>query len=346
MGLHILNLRGDFMFNPVLYKEKTAISLPRKFLDDKEYTDALEAFVLVCTDCVFIHKKRRTFYLARRKSKPMSDWWFIGGRSYAGEEELASMRRCLKRETGLDINPDRFEFLTMKRYFFKDRQQAPQDKGCDSLCYIFAVFATDEEITIASSNLDPKEYDSEFGLKEFGPEELANENVFSSIIDLYEYFFPGAVVRRPTRMREEEQWIIHHCPGKTFEWSKVRILGKPEISRRKLEDRIPNDKKTQAHKLSNKGEIKLEDVGMWSQLSAMLGVPLLMCVEDSMGFEVTFYYTVFPDGTVEHQSVIDPEKHEQRRPVKPNEKRKFFKSICTIPNTLWQNEPVPLEGVD
>lgn len=135
----------------------------------------------------------------------MSDWWFIGGRSFGGEEELSSMHRCLKRETGLDINPERFQFLTMKRYLFKDRQQAPQDKSCDSLCYIFAIFVTDEEIAIASSNLDPEEYDAEFGLKEFNAEELAKEGVFPSIVDLYEYVFPDAVVRRPAQTYKEEQ---------------------------------------------------------------------------------------------------------------------------------------------
>ena len=180
------------MLKPVLYKESMAIPLQRKFLGDKEYADALEVFVNVCADCVLINQKNRTFYLAKRRSKPRSDWWFIGGRMFAGEEELSSVRRCIKRETGLDINLERFRFLDMKRYFWKDRQQAPQDIGCDSLCYIFGVFVTEEEVAIASANLDKEEYDAELGLKEFGVEELAEleKGIFSPITDLYESVFP------------------------------------------------------------------------------------------------------------------------------------------------------------
>lgn len=333
------------MFKPVLYKEKTAIALPRKFLGDKEYADALEAFVLVCTDCILINQKCKTFYLAKRKSKPMSDWWFIGGRSFAGEDELSSIHRCLKRETGLDINPERFRFITMKRYLFKDRQQEPQDKSCDSLCYIFAVFVTDKEIAMANANLDSEEYDTEIGFKEFGTEELANEGVFPAIIDLYEYVFPDSTVIRPAQIYEE-QWIVLHSVYKTFECSMVQLLGKPEILERKLIDRIPDRKKFQVCKLLNKGTVELEDVKSWSKLSIILRAILFMCREDSLGFHITHYYTVFPDGTVEHQSMINPNKHEERRPVKWRERREFFKTFCITPDEHWQSKPVPLRGID
>lgn len=275
------------MFKPVLYKEETAVALPRKFLGDDEYADALEAFVLVCTDCVLINQERQTFYLAKRKSKPLSEWWFIGGRTFCGEDEITSIRRCLKRETKLDISPDRFRFLTMKRYLFKDRQQIPQNKSCDSLCYIFALFVTDEEIAIANANLDPEEYDTNIGLREFTADDLGKEGVFPPIVDLYEEIFSKAAVRRPTKRNEEEKWVVLYQRYKTLECSEVRLLGKPQIDERKLIQRIPDDKKQKALALLNKKDsIELEDVGSWSQLSAMLGVTLFMCIEDSLGFEV------------------------------------------------------------
>ena len=332
------------MFKSVLYKENPDVVIPRKFLETDVYAAALEAFVLVCTDCVFFNESRRTFFLAKRKSKPMSDWWFIGGRSFAGEDEVTSVKRCVKRETGLELDIHRFKFLTMKRYFFKDRQQPPQNKGCDSLCYIFGVGLEDKEVELVKSNLDPKEYDTAAGLKEFGPEDLSKENVFPAIMDLYEYVF-NVPVQRSGRWEEKDTWIVLYGRGDPFSWSLVRILNKPELSERWLKDIIPKEKNMDAEQLL-KGS-KVEDVWCWSELSKLLGHTLFLRLQSSHGVNIIArYYNVFPDGTVEHFSMIDQNKKQERRMVRNREIREF--SICRtiVENTSWDFVPVPLEGVD
>jgi ADP-ribose pyrophosphatase YjhB (NUDIX family) len=177
------------MKKPGFYCEDASVVIPIKFLEESAYADALEAFVVVCADCLLINRNRGTIYLAKRKSKPMSDWWFIGGRVFAGEREEVAVHRCLERETGLDIIHDRFRFLDMKRYIFKNRQQEPQEKSCDSLCYIFGLDASEEEVTFANQNLDSNEYDTSVGLQEFDLGRLHREGVFLAIIDLYESIF-------------------------------------------------------------------------------------------------------------------------------------------------------------
>lgn len=173
---------------PTTYREEGTPAFEPKFLPEKQYADALETFVLVCTDCVFIDRKNKKFYLMKRRAKPMAYWWLIGGRSFAGEEPLAAVRRRVERETELDIAPERFVFYGLHRYFFKDRQQEPQDKGCDSITYNFGVNITAAEV--AAVRLDPKEYEVGFGLKAFGRRDLVNASVFPALVDLYDTVFP------------------------------------------------------------------------------------------------------------------------------------------------------------
>mgnify|MGYP001608735680 FL=1 len=70
-----------------------------------------------------------------------------------------------------------------------------------------------------------------------------------------------------------------------------------------------------------------------------------MCVEDSQGFDITHYYTVFPDKTVEHRSMIDPSKHEEQRRVKWRERREFFRIVSQSRDHV-KIGPVALENVD
>jgi ADP-ribose pyrophosphatase YjhB (NUDIX family) len=326
------------MSKPVLYKEAASIVLPRVFLEETAYASALQAFVLVCTDCVFVNRKRRQIYLARRKAKPLSDWWFIGGRVYAGEGELHAMCRCLERETKLQIDPDRLCFLTMKRYIFKDRQQQPQDIGCDSLCYIFALNVTDEEARLAGANLDPDEYDMSFGLKAFGMEEFGTIRVFPPVIDIYEYLFGDAVPRKFIAPVPEE-WAV--LVSRSLRYCRVRTQGNIEGRDTDLLSRLPMDMRKQVRSRS----IGIERVAFWSELSVKLGTVLHICTEDSRGFDITVYYVVFPDGTVVHMSLIDQRKHEERRLVMRKEKRTFFKTRRTAGGCMTF-VIVPLPGVD
>ena len=171
----------------VTYIEDPNFKMPRKFLPDKIFAEAMESFVIVDADVVFVTKgDRSTLLLARRKAKPVQGGlWFVGGRIYAGESELEGIVRLVKRETGLEIAPERFEYLRMQRYMWNNRQQEPQDKGSDNLCYMFALEITPDEREQASQQLDPNEYESEDGLREYSKEMLEKEGVHQAVLDLF-----------------------------------------------------------------------------------------------------------------------------------------------------------------
>jgi ADP-ribose pyrophosphatase YjhB (NUDIX family) len=163
--------------------------MERIFLPEGVHSQATEALVFVGTDIIPINRERKTIYLTRRAVKPMQGWWWIGGRMFPGECEEDSARRCLKRETSLDFPPERFQFVDMCRHLCKDRQQEPQDKGLDNLCYTYVVELSPEELAQASQNLNEKEYEQGVGLQEFDQKRLAREGVRPAILDLYDEIF-------------------------------------------------------------------------------------------------------------------------------------------------------------
>lgn len=142
---------------PKLYIEDVKHIFPRIYLPDDVYVQALDAMILVCTDIGIIDRRDRAVFLIRRKARPADGWlWFLGGRSYPGESETSAAHRCILRETGLSITKERFEFVSMNRYFFPDREQFPQDRGTDSLCYTFALELSQDERS--KMVIDAKEY--------------------------------------------------------------------------------------------------------------------------------------------------------------------------------------------
>lgn len=174
---------------PKIYKEDPKFTMPGKFLSDEVYAQAMESFVVVCTDTIIINKKRKTFYLTKRSVYPLKTWWMVGGRMLAGENPLESIRRCFLRETGIDVNPQRFTFIVFNRYILSYRKQEPRDTGSDSLAHVFSIELSDEEIQKISRSLNNDEYDSSVGLVEFNREKLIKEKVFSAIVDLYDQVF-------------------------------------------------------------------------------------------------------------------------------------------------------------
>ncbi|MEK7107572.1 MAG: NUDIX hydrolase [Patescibacteria group bacterium] len=173
---------------PKLYVEQPGHVYQPLRLGEAEYAKAIQSLVVVCTDIGIIDPEAKTIYLARRKSRPASGWWwFIGGRCCVGETECQSAQRCFKRETGLLIERERFQYVSMNRYFFKDRQQAPHEVGCDSLCYTLSLQLTREERGRIA--LDPHEY-LDGGLRAFNCQELqATEGVQDSVRDFYAKIF-------------------------------------------------------------------------------------------------------------------------------------------------------------
>ncbi len=164
--------------------------MDKVFLDDETYTKAIEAFIIVCTDAVIIDPVRRTFHLAKRRSKPAADvWWVIGGRRQAGEDPLHGIRRNFRRETGLDIGSEHFQMRCIFDMRWRDRRQAPQGKGSHNLSYTYSACLTPEQIRFASAHLEPREYYAELGLVEFDRERIMREG-HPVIRALYDKVFP------------------------------------------------------------------------------------------------------------------------------------------------------------
>jgi ADP-ribose pyrophosphatase YjhB (NUDIX family) len=160
------------------------------FLSDEDYSRALQTFVFATTDIVPVEKGGKTIYLAQRKAKPMSGLWWIGGRMQMSETKEEAAVRNFQRETGLVLDPQRFEFVAVVDTRMKDRAHAPQELGCHSLNYTFTVELTPEEIAFVTEHLDENEYHREFGLRPFNRERLVSEGAPSIILEFYDQLFP------------------------------------------------------------------------------------------------------------------------------------------------------------
>ena len=174
---------------PKLYQEDPGHQILSGHMSDDAYKEALDSMVVVCVDAVLIDEEKQIFYLPRRKQKPMDSWWVIGGRLPAGVFPEVGMQKKFKAETGLQIEKDRFNFVCMNRYLFKDRQQEPQNHGADSLSYTYYLVPTQQELEAISSSLEENEYDTEQKLKSFSRQELVEEKVHPMLIDLWDKIF-------------------------------------------------------------------------------------------------------------------------------------------------------------
>jgi ADP-ribose pyrophosphatase YjhB (NUDIX family) len=180
-------LSGDM---PIVYQEDTNHHMPKVFMTEVAYDQALRGCVIVVSDTIIIDKTKKTFWLTKRCAKPMQGLWLVGGRRFAGELPAESAARCFCRETSLDIPASRFKFVAMTEYLWKDRQQKPENVGCHTLSHTFSVELTPAERTTAAEKLDKNEYDTEHGLKEFSREDLVKAEVHSVLVDLYDKIFP------------------------------------------------------------------------------------------------------------------------------------------------------------
>lgn len=174
---------------PKVYKENPNHRMKRVLLSEEVYSQAIEAFIIVCTDAVIVDSKRRTFWLAKRIIKPQPDIWLIGGRRLAGEKPYESICRCFERETTLGFSEGHFSFVTIAEFIWKNRQQFPQEIGCHALSHIFKIELNDSERAICAAALDTNEYDKDFGLCEFNRQKLIETKAHQLLIDLYDLIF-------------------------------------------------------------------------------------------------------------------------------------------------------------
>lgn len=160
---------------PLFHIDPEFRGMEKVYLTDQEYTHAIESFVIPCADAILVDRAAGHIYLAKRLSKPMDNtWWMIGGRRKAGVAPRDAMQEIFKRETSLNLPKERFTFAAMAEYLCHNRNQEPQDKGCHTQGYTFALELTAEERAIVAANLDPTEYDPTEGLKAFSVADLSD----------------------------------------------------------------------------------------------------------------------------------------------------------------------------
>lgn len=172
------------------YTEQDYVGLPNLYLAEPEYSRALTSLVPACTDIVPVDIENGVIYLARRATRPMDGWWWLGGRMFAGETREEAVTRCFQREAGLAMPPERFRLVAVLDYRWRNRAQAPQETGCHMLAYTHAVSLTAEELAAVSAQLDAEEFRSDEGLVAFDRQRLVAAGVFPAVLDLYGHLFP------------------------------------------------------------------------------------------------------------------------------------------------------------
>lgn len=113
------------------------------FVEDEVYTQILDAIVVACLDIVLVHEGK--VLLGKRAWHPQADWWIIGGRMRPGEEPEAAAVRHAKRDLGLDLELDRFRYLTTFSTAWKTRRHAPAENGTHTISIVMAIELDSEE---------------------------------------------------------------------------------------------------------------------------------------------------------------------------------------------------------
>jgi len=98
-------------------------------LPDAEYGRVLDDIVVTCVDCVVAYGEQMLLGL-RRQEPYKGGWWVPGGRMHPGERFEETAQRVLRRELGLKVIADRFDYISTTSYIWSRREQPPADHGC------------------------------------------------------------------------------------------------------------------------------------------------------------------------------------------------------------------------
>ncbi len=182
--------KRDLIKEPTRYNQQKPYYFKPIRFSDKEYAKIMQSLIIVCTDALIIDCKKQTIFLAKRRAKPAAgEWWYIGGRTFAGETFKESVQRCFKRETKLKLPISRFKFINTQVFIFNERQQYPQNLGYHAISFVFVVELTSKERIKVASSLGTAEYKTGTGLKKFSRQELVKERVHPAIIESYDRVF-------------------------------------------------------------------------------------------------------------------------------------------------------------
>lgn len=115
------------------------------FIDDEAYGKMLDSLVIACVDIALTNDKGQLL-LGKRTRHPQADWWIVGGRMQTGEHFSASAQRLVKKELGLEVDPQRFKYLTVFAAAWNKRAFPPEDNGTHTLSVVLTASLSDEEI--------------------------------------------------------------------------------------------------------------------------------------------------------------------------------------------------------
>ncbi|MBX4210681.1 NUDIX domain-containing protein [Candidatus Parcubacteria bacterium] len=111
------------------------------------YPTVQETTSIYCID-VFVLRRRPEMQvlLGRRVNRPAKGFmWPPGGRKFRNELWGEAAARHLKKDTGLEIAPDRFRYLDHVLLLFDDRQQEPIEVGTDTPVTQMGLELTEDE---------------------------------------------------------------------------------------------------------------------------------------------------------------------------------------------------------
>lgn len=159
-----------------------------QWLSKETYDEVVQKMVITCTDVVFCVEGDQAIYLGKRVALPMAGLWVFGGRMLfndASPEE--AIARCVKVETGILIDSERFQYVTTNFYSWTKVAQGSFPGKSIGMTYQCVV--TKEEINELAQGLSETEYDKEFGIQRFDRARLIEENAHPAMLDLYNQIF-------------------------------------------------------------------------------------------------------------------------------------------------------------
>ena len=121
---------------------------------DEEYTIILDIIVVNCVDAALISPDGKIL-MARRHNEPYKNGWaFPGGRQIPGESYGDTAARHTLKNTGLTVDPARFQFVRSDSWLWSLREQPPQDRGCHMNGVTVVTTLTLEEVARVRSDDD------------------------------------------------------------------------------------------------------------------------------------------------------------------------------------------------
>lgn len=171
------------------------VRIRSEWISDPTYAEMVQKTPIPCTDVIItLDGDDQAIYLAKRTAFPMAGIWCLGGRMFFNDETLEdSAARCIYLETGVRIDPVRFEHIG-PLHLYSWVKVAQGDFGGKNLATTFRLTVNAKELELMKIGLQSREYDPQFGMQRFDRNRLVDENVHPAILDLFDNIFQQKAV--------------------------------------------------------------------------------------------------------------------------------------------------------